>query len=372
MPPSRSTRASATEDARASRRLRAALLDWYAEHARDLPWRRTRDPYAIWVSEIMLQQTRVEVVAERWGPFLERFPDAATLGAAQEAELLEAWSGLGYYRRVRSLAAAARIVGELHGGRFPMTRTEALALPGVGRYTAGAVLSIAGDLAEPLVDGNVARVLSRLFALEQPLQSGASERALWELADALLPRRRRSRARGPGAWNQALMELGATLCTPRSPRCEACPVAAECRARASGRQAELPRPAPRRATLEVALEVLLVRDGGRVLLEERPPGGRMAGLLECPTREVPARAGDLSGLYPADWTAPGPGLAFRAGRELGRLTHGITHHRIGVRLREGRIVGRGAPGAAFTWVPVGRLAEARLAGLARKIARRFT
>lgn len=353
-------------DAATRSELHRRLLAWYLAERRDLPWRRTRDPYAIWLSEAMLQQTRVETVLAFFGPFLARFPDAATLAAAPEAEVLARWSGLGYYRRARNLQAAARVLVERHAGRFPEDPAAARDLPGVGAYTAGAVLSIAFDRSEPVVDGNVARVLSRWFALDADPAAAATRRRLWELAAELVP------ARGAGDWNQALMELGATLCTPRAPRCDACPVAATCRARALGRAESLPRSRPRPAPREVGLEILLVPRGARWLLVRRGAGeGRMAGLLEFPTREVSVAGGALSGLFPPTFACAGGEVEppFEVGRELGEVRHAITNHRIRARVLAGRARGRGVPPGC---VPIAqaRLGEVELTGMARKILSR--
>ncbi|MEO0652483.1 MAG: A/G-specific adenine glycosylase, partial [Planctomycetota bacterium] len=257
--------------------LRARLLAWYAAEARDLPWRRTDDPYAIWVSEAMLQQTQVSTVIDYWYRFMQRFPTVGDLARADDESLMGAWSGLGYYSRARNLRAAAKEVFERYGGHFPRHRHEALDLPGVGRYTAGAVLSIAYDLPEPVVDGNVARVFARLFALGDRLGSSELERTLWSVAERLVPAQS-SGPDGPGAWNQALMELGAVLCSPREPRCLLCPVQSLCVARERGLERSLPLPKERPPTIEVELEVLVVRDDERLLLRQRPPEGRMAGL----------------------------------------------------------------------------------------------
>lgn len=343
----------AGRDAAGERALRRRLLAWFRREARDLPWRRVRDPYAIWISEAMLQQTRVETVRERYGRFLARFPDAESLARASEEEVLAEWSGLGYYGRARRLREAARVLLERHRGLFPRTRREALALPGVGPYTAAAVLSIAYDLAEPLVDGNVERVLARLDGLAGAAASPRLRRAAEQRARQLVPRR------GAGEWNQALMELGATVCTPRAPRCEACPLVARCLAFAAGDPERFPAPRPRRAPQDVRLEVLLVHRRGRWLLVRRPPGGSLGGMLEPPARAV--EGGE--GLFPLRWPE---GLAAPCGAPtLGELRHAITHHRIRARVRlgEAREAGR-VPGGR--WARPGELERLELTGLARK------
>ncbi|MBC7172514.1 MAG: A/G-specific adenine glycosylase, partial [Polyangiaceae bacterium] len=208
--------------------IRSALLEWFDRAQRDLPWRRTLDPYAIWVSEVMLQQTRVETVIPYYERFLTRFPTPAALAEAEEDAVLAAWSGLGYYRRARMLHAGAREVVATYGGAVPEAREARLALPGVGRYTAGAIGSIAFGKPEPIVDGNVARVLSRVRFIETPPGRADTERRLWDEAERLVYGER------PGALNQALMELGATVCTPSSPRCTECPIARACAARSKG------------------------------------------------------------------------------------------------------------------------------------------
>ncbi|MEW6074027.1 MAG: A/G-specific adenine glycosylase [Planctomycetota bacterium] len=343
--------------------LREPLCRWYAKHRRDLPWRRTCDPYAVWISETMLQQTRVEAVLDAYRDFLARFPDVPSLAGASPAEVEAAWSGLGYYRRARNLHAAARILVAAHAGALPADRDRLLALPGVGRYTAGAILSIAFGRSEPLVDGNVARVLCRLFALDEPLASGALERRLWSLAAALVPP---AGARGPvrpGAWNQGLMELGALVCLPREPRCADCPLAARCRARREGREAVLPVRRPRRNGVDVFLEILVVRRGNAVLVVRRPAAGRMAGLWELPTREL-APPGAPPLLWPAAHARPG----LTAGEELGRLSHAITCHRIRAVVRSGRLVG---PAGDARWLAPAAAADLGLTGMARKVLARW-
>src|SRR5512134_738690 len=214
--------------------VRRALLAWYRRERRDLPWRRTRDPWAIWVSETMLQQTRVETVIPYYERFMQRFPNVAALADADTDELMSHWAGLGYYSRARNLKAAASQVVREHGGRVPGDVEALRALPGVGRYTAGALASIAFDRPAPIVDGNVARVLARLLDLDLDVRSPAGQRRLWAEAEAL------ANGPSPGDLNQALMELGALVCTPRTPRCADCPVRRRCRGRAAGRAEALP------------------------------------------------------------------------------------------------------------------------------------
>jgi A/G-specific adenine glycosylase len=333
--------------------LRERISGWYRAHARDLPWRRTSDPYAIWISEAMLQQTRVETVKGYYRRFLERFATLSELANASEDEVLAAWSGLGYYRRARSLQAAAQVIMREHGGEFPRDLADVLALPGIGPYTAGAVLSIAFDQPEALVDGNVERVFSRLFGLDAVAGSPALVRECWQLARLCVPAES-----GAGTWNQGLMELGATICTPRDPQCDSCPVLAQCRAQRAGRQTELPRPKPRKAPVDVRLTSLVIEDGGRLLLEQRPAGGRMAGMWQLPTIE-----GDsASGLFPRIWARD---ANFFAGELLGELRHSITNHRIRAELRHGTV--EKAPcGPPFAWYEPAEVGTLALTGMTRK------
>jgi len=340
-----------------ARALRARLVPWYRAARRDLPWRDTRDAYRVWISEAMLQQTRVETAVDYWRRFVARFPTMADLAAAGEDEVLALWSGLGYYDRARKLRAAARAIVERHGGRFPAERAAALELPGVGPYTAGAVLSIAHDLSEALVDGNVARVLCRLFGIEGDPARAPAKGRLWELARALVPREG-----GAGEWNQALMELGALVCTPRAPHCADCPLARDCVALRDGLVDELPRARGPRAPIAVELTVLLARRDGRWLLERRPAGGRMAGLLQFPTCELSRSAGAPGELFPRACH----GLV--RGRELGRISHAITHHRIRARVFAAR-ARSGAARDGRTWRRRSELSALGLTGMARKILR---
>ena len=255
--------------------LRRALAAWFRGAARDLPWRRTRDPYAILVSEIMLQQTQVATVIPFYKRWLARFPDFASLAVAEESDVLSVWQGLGYYSRARNLHRAAKTVVEMHGGEMPRDPALIRALPGIGRYTAGAVASFAFDLPEPLVDANVARVLARLLDLHEPIDSAVGQSALWSAAIDLVPKK------GARTFNGALMELGALVCTPRVPRCDACPIRNHCAAFANGTAASLPRKKPRRKQAELAEHCAWTVSRGRILLEQQT-GPRWRGLWKLP------------------------------------------------------------------------------------------
>lgn len=265
-----------------------ALLAWYHENKRDLPWRRTSDPYQIWVSEVMLQQTRVETVIPYWMRFMERFPTVEALAVAPEEEVLKYWEGLGYYSRARNLQAAVREVQERYGGRVPDTLAEISSLSGVGPYTAGAVLSIAYNVPLPAVDGNVFRVLSRLFLIEEDVAKPAARKKFESLAEFLIP---------PGEasdFNQSLMEFGATICIPKHPRCPSCPLQTLCKAYAEGMQEDLPIKAKKKPPrpLDILTGIVrsgyagLDRNGERVLIVRRPPEGLLAGLWEFPSFEA--------------------------------------------------------------------------------------
>lgn len=268
-------------------RLVGPLLDWFAVNARDLPWRRTRDPYAIWVSEVMLQQTQVNTVIPYWERWLRELPDVAALAAAPEARVLKLWEGLGYYTRARNLQRAAREILARHGGRFPSRFAEVLALPGVGRYTAGAVCSMAFNQPAPVVDGNVIRVLARVFALRGNPRDRQLNEHFWNLAAQFVTAAARThREESCSHLNQALMELGALICTPRQPECRACPWRRSCAARRHGLADQLPETGPRAPSTARHFLVFLVPRRGRWLVRQRPAGGVNAGLWEFPTIET--------------------------------------------------------------------------------------
>ena len=266
-----------------ARALREQLLAWYDHHKRELPWRQVSDPYAIWVSEIMLQQTRVATVIDYWTRWMERYPGVEALAAAELDEVLELWAGLGYYRRARFLHRAARQLVEERDGELPADVDGLKKLPGVGPYTAGAIASIAFGQPAALVDGNVERVLARLCAIPGDPKDTANQKRFWTIARQLVVGER------PGEFNQSLMELGATVCIPQSPRCLLCPVRAHCQALALGDPADFPGKTERAAPRPVAVATLAVvahepaDDGPHFLVARRPPTGLLAGLLELPT-----------------------------------------------------------------------------------------
>jgi len=321
--------------------LRSQLLAWYDVNARNLPWRKNRDPYRVWISEIMLQQTRVAAVIEHYHEFLRRFPTVETLAAARESSVLAAWSGLGYYRRARMLHAAAKVVAHKLGGKFPSTSAGLRDLPGIGRYTAAAMASIVFDELAAAVDGNVERVIERISG------DGLSNQQIWKTAGQLLDRGR------PGDFNQAMMELGATVCTPRAPACLTCPLVDWCSTRG-----EFPAKAKLQRQHKREIHYALHRRDDAVFLVQRPPDARlMAGMWELTEISRPDQ-GDNSA---ADVRKNSPSREL-----LFSLRHAITTTNYTVRVwrlgDEGRLVGE--------WVNTRRLRKLALTGLARKILRR--
>ncbi|MEZ6318692.1 MAG: A/G-specific adenine glycosylase [Phycisphaerales bacterium] len=314
------------------RRTAGVLVRWFAAHARDLPWRTPeRDPWRALVSEIMLQQTQVSRVADRYPAFVERFPTPRAMAAADEGDVLALWSGLGYYRRARALHAAARAIAHDHAGVVPADVRSLASLPGVGRYTAGAIASMVFGLPEPAVDGNVIRVLLRLHASDRsqdaPATRAWAESTARELAEA---------TDDPGALAEALMELGATVCTPKSPTCEGCPVRAGCRAFAEGRQHEIPAPKARKAPRDLFCASVVSADArGRLLVEQRPDAGMWGGLWQAPTLERDDRTPNAAEVRAF--------VGARSARRRDTFVHQTTHRtvRFEVWLAEGARAGAG-------------------------------
>lgn len=318
---------------------RQRLHTWFARHRRDLPWRRTRDPYAIWISEIMLQQTRVAAVIPYYERFLSRFPDFQALAEASESDLLAHWAGLGYYYRARNLQKAARQMEKT--GHFPHSHEEILSLPGIGDYTAAAIASISFNLPHAVLDGNVYRVLSRVFNESTNIAASTARKHFGKLADALLDPEQ------PGDWNQAMMELGATVCLPQKPQCLLCPVATHCRARANGTQEELPVKTKPQKNKTVTRTLFWVEQDGKILLWQRAPESRlMPGFWELPeSAQLPSAT---------------------AHRKLGSFRHGITVHNYTFEVR-----GAHAPEnlGDCKWIPLADFPALPVSTIAKKAQR---
>ncbi|MDB5319751.1 MAG: mutY [Phycisphaerales bacterium] len=300
-----------------------ALLRWYDRHRRDLPWRvapgsprsATPDPYHVLLSETMLQQTQVATVVPYFLRFIERYPTLADLAAAELQDVLRLWQGLGYYSRARNLHACARQVMADHTGQVPEHVEKLLSLPGVGRYTAGAIASIAFNARTPILDGNVTRVLCRIDRIESDPRDRPTQLRLWQRAEEILPTRR------AGDFNSALMELGATVCVPRNPQCLVCPVRTHCQAFAAGLQDRIPLPKKTKPTPLHRRYVLCLRHGRQFLIEQRPAKGRWAGLWQFKTLESPVRP------FSASQLAQRLGFAISKPQQLGRIRHALTHRR---------------------------------------------
>jgi len=296
----------------------ARIIEWQRAHGRHgLPWQNTRDAYRIWLSEVMLQQTQVATVLPYFARFIAAFPTVATLAAAPLSRVLECWSGLGYYRRAHHLHAAARIVVEQHGGRFPSDAATLTTLPGIGRSTAAAIAAFAGGERGAILDGNVRRVLARHCGVDGWPGTPAVQQQLWRTAEALLPGATVGNAKDIAAYTQGMMDIGATICTRTRPRCDVCPVHDDCIARLTGRIAELPAPRPRKALPQREVTVLLLERDGDVLLERRPALGIWGGLWSLP--ELP-RETDVPAYVHVHLAAKTGTLQW-----LPPLTHGFTH-----------------------------------------------
>ena len=300
--------------------LRRALLAWYQEEARDLPWRRTKDPYRVWVSEIMLQQTRVDQGLPYYERFLAAFPDVAALAAADEHAVLKAWEGLGYYTRARNLHKAAQTIVANHEGALPEQAELLQLLPGIGRYTAGAIASICFGERVPVLDGNVKRVLARLYQVESSIDDPATEKQLWALASDLVPQKM------PGDFNQAMMELGARLCTPRKPRCAECPVAAHCSGLAAGVQEALPVRSQKKAVPRKEIVVAAIQRDGHYLLGRRPPEGLLGGLWEFPGGKI--APGETHQQALVRECREELGVEVRVGGMVASVQHAYTHFKV--------------------------------------------
>ncbi len=330
------------------------ILDWYRANRRELPWRDTGDPYRIWISEVMLQQTRVGTVIPYYERFLARFPDITALAAASREEVLATWVGLGYYRRARMMHDAARRVENELGGRWPPGYAGILALPGIGEYTAAAIASIAFDEPRVALDGNAFRVLARLAEERRDIRSASAKRSLAGIGGGLM---QATQPGERGAFTQALMELGATVCVPRAPACPQCPWMHSCAARTAGTAADLPAKGATGAARKTALSIAVARRDGRVLVRQRPPdAGIMPGFWELPTIEGAAES----------LVGPGP-LVSVSPRRLGRFSHAITSTQFDCRVHHA--TARRDPGPGYRWLADSDLGSVPLSTITRKALR---
>lgn len=313
--------------------LQKALLDWFDAEARDLPWRRTSDPYKIWLSEVILQQTRVDQGLPYYERFIEAFPTVHALASAAEDAVLKRWEGLGYYTRARNLHRAAKTIVDDYDGVLPASVEVLQLLPGVGRYTAGAIASIAFGVRAPVLDGNVKRVLARLNKIDDSIDEPATEKMLWSMAQTLVP------ATKPGDFNQSLMELGARICTPKSPNCGGCPVQKHCLARRAGVQEALPVRSAKKAVPHKEIVVAAIEKDGRFLIGKRPPEGLLGGLWEFPGGKV--EAGETHAQALTRECREELGVTIQSGGMVASVKHAYTHLKVTLnvyrcRLRTGK------------------------------------
>ncbi|HJR81402.1 MAG TPA: A/G-specific adenine glycosylase [Anaerolineales bacterium] len=352
------------------KRLASRLLNWYDKNKRVLPWRDHPDPYAIWVSEIMLQQTRVEAVFPYFQRWMHLFPDVRALAVASEQDVLNAWEGLGYYSRARNLHKAAKVIADQYNGELPRDLDELLKLPGIGRYTAGAIASIAFQLDVPALDGNIKRVYSRIFDMNEPVDSPAGEKILWSLAEEYLPTGR------AGDYNQALMDLGALICIPRNPRCLICPVMKLCEARRNGTQDQRPVKTPKKDVPHYVHAAAVIIKKGKVLLAQRPSNGLLGGMWEFPNGRVngdPAK--ELAKVLKTGYN-----LRLRVKRSrspnaqnkklVGIVQHGYSHFKVTVHAYECELISM-SEDRQLKWVPLAVLDDYPMGRIDRQIAQKL-
>ena len=358
-------------------RLASKLLAWYDANKRTLPWRdhAQRSAYAVWVSEIMLQQTRVEAVIPYFETWMRSFPDIQSLANASEQDVLNAWEGLGYYSRARNLHKAAKIVAEEFDGEIPRDLEALRRLPGIGRYTLGAIASIAFGMDVSALDGNIKRVYARIFDVEEPVDSTAGERILWQLADQNLPKGH------AGDYNQALMDLGATICIPRNPRCLICPVMRLCKARQHGTQNQRPVKSPKKDVPHYVHAAAVVIQRGRVLLAQRPSKGLLGGLWEFPNGRV--SGSPAKGLPKALKTGYNLELALSGvkelrgkpgspkGKALGIVQHGYSHFSVTVHVFLCEMISKSEE-TKLKWVSLNNLDAYPMGKIDRQIAEMIT
>lgn len=348
--------------------LRRALVQWSIAHHRQLPWRNIGDPYRVWISEVMLQQTTVAAVIPYYERFLAKFPDVQSLAAAQETDVLRLWEGLGYYSRARNLHKGAKELVAERGGEFPREVSELQSLPGIGRYTAGAIASFAFDERAPIVEANTLRLYCRLLGFDGDPRSSAGQEVLWSFAEAILPKQH------PGGFNQALMDLGATVCTPAEPKCRECPLKRYCRAFKDNRVGEIPRSAKRQAITDVKAYAVAIHRQGEYLLRRCPPKERWAGLWDFPRFESEEEFSSTAALERrlAEWVRELTGLQISVGDQVSEFRHGVTRFRITLGCFTAQFAsGRLRTGSEWAWATPEKMSSYPLSVTGRKFADRL-
>jgi A/G-specific adenine glycosylase len=345
--------------------LRRKLFAWYQQHARDLPWRQSRDPYRVWISEIMLQQTQVATVRDYFARFTRAFPNVQQLAAADEQQVLRLWEGLGYYRRARQLHAAAQQLISIHNGEFPQTVEELRTLPGIGRYTAGAIASIAFGIRAPILEANTIRLLSRLIAYREDPLKAPGQRILWQVAEEILPRE------NVAHFNQALMELGSLVCTPSEPKCHLCPLSTVCNARAADLQTDIPRQKTPTQYTDVREAAVVVTRNGRLLMRQCGPTERWAGLWDFPRFPVEAEGPLFAEKEITTKLQAQTGIRCEPPILFKTIKHGVTRYRITLdcyraACRNGSAVATGAE--SVRWFRRNELGNLPLSTTGRRIA----
>lgn len=357
LPASAPTDSAGWSDSRQIPDLQQQVLKWFSEHARDLPWRQDITPYRTWISEIMLQQTQVATVIDYWIRFLKRFPTVTDLASAEEAEVLKLWEGLGYYRRARQLHAAARQIVDRHDGQFPTDYRDVLALPGIGRYTAGAILSISTDQPLPILEGNTIRLFARLLGMKTDPTRTENQKRLWQFAEQIVPRK------NPGAFNQGLMEIGGQVCRLRSPECSVCPLKKHCPTFRNQWQETIPAPKEKPTQYESRFEtVVLIERSGKYLCRQIPAGQRWAGLWDFVRIDLTDQIHNIDiGYQSLDDQRQQQLLQERVQETTGLQTHlhwtpwsirhGVTRYRIHLRsVHSRKVKGRIKSGSGFQWL----------------------
>ena len=351
-------------DAKWKARVRRKMLKWFDASQRDLPWRNNKTPYRVWISEIMLQQTQVATVIDYYKRFIKRFPTVKKLAAADESEVLTYWEGLGYYRRARQLHAASKIVMEKHGGKFPETFDDVLALPGIGRYTAGAVLSISLDQVHPILEGNTIRLFARLLEMKSDPRSSPNQKVLWEFSQSLLPRKR------CGDFNQSLMELGSEVCHPKNPKCNACPLLNECPTAIKGLQDSVPVAAKKIKYESVNDAVVLIERDGNFLVRQYAASELWAGLWDFPRFRFDDAGGESQESQLVKLVRSQTGLKVALEKTSLEIKHAVTRYRITLScFRANDVVGKlNCKLAGFVWKPESEIVGLPMSVTGKKIA----